>query len=280
MAGFFGLFNYEKEGPGIDKNAPKKHGFIVFFETFFRNFWKFIPINLVYCLLNIPVITNGFANVGITHVARNTARDKHSFGLSDFFDTIKKNKKQALIAGVINSVVYILMIINLVFYWFYTKDFVQSIGFGFVMAIFFLFTVMNYYLWTLIITFDFKLKQAYMNSFRFVFVNLKYNLLCFFVLTLICAVGIALLFIFPNYFFAILPIEIILYMIIYPAFKALLVQFCTFPSIKKYIIDPYYEEHPDEDIEKRHDLGLKTQADIIAEQTEEDDEDSDVIFND
>ena len=23
MAGFFGLFNYEKEGPGISKNAPK-----------------------------------------------------------------------------------------------------------------------------------------------------------------------------------------------------------------------------------------------------------------
>ena len=33
MAGFFGLFNYEKEGPGISKNAPKKKGFIVFFET-------------------------------------------------------------------------------------------------------------------------------------------------------------------------------------------------------------------------------------------------------
>ena len=281
MAGFFGLFNYEKEGPGIDKNAPKKHGFIIFFETFFRNFWKFIPINLVYCLLNIPVITNGFANVGITHVARNTARDKHSFGLSDFFDTIKKNKKQALIAGIINSVVYTLMIINLVFYWFFTKGFVQSVGFGFVMAIFFLFSVMNYYLWTLIITFDFKLKQAYMNSFRFVFVNLKYNLLCFFIIALVFVAAIALLVIFPNFFFAILPIEIILYMTIFPAFKALLVQFCTFHSIKKYIIDPYYEEHPDEDIEKRHDLGLKTQADEIAEETAaEDDEDSDVIFAD
>ena len=62
----------------------------------------------------------------------------------------------------------------------------------------------------------------------------------------------------------------------------MLIQFCTFPSIKKYIIDPYYEKHPDADIEKRHDLGLKTQADILAEQqAEEDDEDdSDVIFND
>ena len=24
MAGFFGLFNYDKVGPGISKNAPKK----------------------------------------------------------------------------------------------------------------------------------------------------------------------------------------------------------------------------------------------------------------
>ena len=61
MAGFFGLFNYEKEGPGISKNAPKKKTFIVFFETFFRNFWKFITINLVYDLISVPVLTNGLA---------------------------------------------------------------------------------------------------------------------------------------------------------------------------------------------------------------------------
>mgnify|MGYP002513426451 CR=1 FL=1 len=94
MAGFFGLFNYEKEGPGISKNAPKKKTFIVFFETFFRNFWKFITINLVYVIISLPQITSGLASAGFTHVARNTARDKHSFGLSDFFDTIKKNWKQ------------------------------------------------------------------------------------------------------------------------------------------------------------------------------------------
>ncbi len=282
MAGLFGLFNYEKEGPGIDKNAPKKHGFIVFFETFFRNFWKFITVNIVYCILCVPVITNGFANVGITHVARNTARDKHSFGLSDFFDTIKKNKKQAFIAGLINTFVYAIMLMNLGFYWFYAKNIMQSIGIGFVMAVFFIFTVMNYYLWTLIITFNYTLKQAYMNSFRFVFINLKYNLLCFFASILVIVAAVAILFVFPNYFLFISTIEFLLYIAIYPCFKALLVQFCTFHSIKKYIIDPYYAEHPDEDIQKRHDLGIKTQAEILAEQAEndDDDEDSDVIFND
>lgn len=277
MAGLFGLFNYEKEGPGIDKNAPKKHGFILFFETFFRNIWKFIPINLVYCLICAPIITNGFANVGLTNVARNTARDKHSFGLSDFFETIKKNKKQGLIAGIINSFVYILMAINFGFYLFYTDGIMQSIGFGFVLAVLFVFTVMNYFLWTLIITFNFTLKQAYMNSFRFVFVNLKKNLLCFFVNVLIFGAAVAILFLSGSFLFMALSIEMILFVILYPGFNALLVQFCTFPSIKKYIIDPYYEEHPDEDLQKRHDLGL----DVIEEQTEEFDEDeSDVIFED
>ncbi len=281
MAGFFGLFNYEKEGPGISKNAPKKHGFIVFFETFFRNFWKFITINLVYSLISLPLFTNGLANVGITHVARNTARDKHSFGLSDFFDTIKKNKKQALIAGIINTLVYLLMGANAFFYWFYIKGIMQSIGIGFIISIFFIFTVMCYYLWTLIITFNYTLKQAYMNSFRFVFVNLKYNLLCFFATALVIAAGVALLFIFPSYFFMILPIEFLLYIAVFPCFKALLVQFCTFHSIKKFIIDPYYEEHPDEDLDKRHDLGLDPVVEeATTEEDGEDEEDSDVIFED
>jgi hypothetical protein len=37
MAGFLGFNNYQKEGPGISKDAPKKKTFIVFFEMFFYN---------------------------------------------------------------------------------------------------------------------------------------------------------------------------------------------------------------------------------------------------
>ena len=32
MAGLFGsFFNYDKEGPGVEKDAPEKKGFIIFF---------------------------------------------------------------------------------------------------------------------------------------------------------------------------------------------------------------------------------------------------------
>ena len=105
MAGFFGLFNYEKEGPGVEKNAPKKKRFIEFFEIYFKNFWKLCINSIWYWLLTILGITSGFAAAGMTNLTRNMAVDTHSFGTSDFFSTIKKNWKQSLAAGIINTLI-------------------------------------------------------------------------------------------------------------------------------------------------------------------------------
>ncbi len=284
MAGLFGLFNYEKEGPGISKDAPKKKGFVVFFEMFFRNFWKFITINLVYSIISLPILTNGMANVGITNVARNTARDKHSFGISDFFETIRKNLKQSIIAGIINTVIYGFLIFDL---WFFSasEGTFGIVGTGITLALLVTFTMMNYYLWTLIITFKFTLKQVYKNSFKFVFINFKYSFLCLFVNVLIFALNVAIIFMVSKFWIFALLIELACFILVYPAFNALLVQFCTFPSIKKYIIDPYYAQHPDEDIEKRKSLGLEVEENkpkVVENSSDEEIEEDDdgVIFSD
>lgn len=285
MAGFFGLFNYDKEGPGVPKNGPKKKTFVVFFETFFRNFWKFIPINVVYWLVSVPILTNGMANVGLTHVARNTARNKHSFGLSDFFETIKKNLKQALVVGIINVVVLALLIFDL---WFFgnMKGGFGVVGNGIAMAILATWLMMNFYMWTLIFTFDFTVKQIFSISFKLTFLNFKYSFLCLIINILIFGLG----FILPVFWLRkislyVVMIEALLLFCVYPAFNALLIQFCTFPSIKKFIIDPYYKAHPDADIEKRKSLGLEieeVQTPEKSQPTEEDDDEDDdgVIFAD
>ena len=282
MAGFFGLFNYEKEGPGISKNAPKKKTFIVFFETFFRNFWKFVVINLVYGIISLPVITNGLAAAGITNVTRNIARDKHSFGTSDFLETVKKNWKQALPAGIINTLIYIILSFDIYFFYTSTEGIMSTVGLGISLCMLFIFTVMQYYIWTLIITFKFSLKQVYKNSFKFVFINMKMNLLCFFAILLVYAVNIALVFLLQSFFLPVITFELLLYILLFPSFRYLLVQYCTFPSIKKYIIDPYYAEHPDEDIEKRQNLGIeiekKTEPKPEGEEGEE--EEPENVFED
>ena len=287
MAGIFGLFDYNKEGPGISKDAPKKKTFIVFFETFFRNFWKFTMINLVYWIISIPFFTKGMANVGITHIARNTARDKHSFGFSDFFETIKKNFKQSLIAGIINTILYALLIFDVVFFY-NVKGIYGVIGTGIALAMLVVFTLINYYLWTLIITFDYTLKQAYTNSFKLAFINFKNSFLILLVNILLVAISIGFLFITGSAWKYILTFELFIAAFAYPAFNALLIQYCIFPCIKKYIIDPYYAEHPDADIEKRQSLGLEIE--IQDEENEEEvlfddelievEEDNGVIFDD
>lgn len=276
MAGFFGLFNYEKEGPGISKNAPKKKTFFIFFETFFRNFWKFITINLVYCIMCIPVVTNGLAAVGLTNVTRNTARDKHSFGLSDFFETIKKNWRQALPAGIINVVVYLLLIFDIYYFSALESDIFSAIGTGILLSLFFIFTIMNFYIWTLMITFNFSLKQLYKNSFKFVFLNFKKNLICFFVPLLILGIFVGMIFLLSNFFLIVLLIEIMILLITFPGFQFLLTQYCVFPAIQKFIIDPYYRDHPNEDIEKRRSLGLE----VEEEKKTEEELEEEIVFED
>ena len=256
MAGLFGFFDPTKEGPGISKNAPKKKAFFVFFETFFRNFFKFFSINLIYILVSAPIITHGMAHAGITNVTRNIARDKHSFGLSDFFETIKKNWKQSLAVGIINTIVTVLICFAV---WFYNESYKQTaqtlsfLGLVLSLSVAAVFAIMNFYIYTLMITFDFSIKTLYKNSWLFATLGIKHNLIITGTLAVIFVLAYILLVL--NFRIG-LTIIIVVGAFIYPSFSAFLIQFNVFPEIKKYIIDPYYKEHPDEDIEKRRDLGL------------------------
>ncbi len=257
MSGLFGFLDFTREGPGIRKDGPKKKAFFVFWETYLRNFWRFFSINLVYFVTTLPIITSGLACAGITNVTRNIARDKHSFGISDFFETIKKNWKQALAVGIINTVVTALIVFCI---WFYNESYVQTqqnislAGLIISLLLFVTFGIIKFYIYTLMITFDFSIKSLYVNSFKFVLLNLWKNLFCGVCILLMYGLYVFIALMFTN--IRVWLIELIIMIATLPAFKHLLIQFLTFGSIKKHIIDPYYEQHPDADIEKRRNLGL------------------------
>lgn len=273
MANIFSFINFDKEGPGIEKNAPKKKTFIVFFETFFRNFFKFVNLNLVYSIISLPIITNGIANAGLTNVTRNIARDKHSFGLSDFFETIKKNLLQSVIVGIINTLITMFFLFD-IWYFYNVEGIASSIGLGITISFLFIFTCMNFYIWTLMITFSFSVKALYKNSFKFVFLNMKKNIICFLGIVLVYGIYLLIPYVIGKYWLMALTVELLVYIATFPCFKLLMVQYCAFPAIKKYIIDPYYKEHPFDDIQKRKDLGLEIEEEkaLEEESTEETEE--------
>ena len=113
---------------------------------------------------------------------------------------------------------------------------------------------MKYYLWPQIVLFQLPITKLYKNAFLFVFLNFRNNLLVGLV-SVACygvAVGLLLLLTFPMT----VALVTLVAVCIFPGFKLLLVQYCIFPSIKTHLIDPYYAEHPDEDIEMRKRMDL------------------------
>lgn len=61
-----GLFNgYLKEGPGVEKDAPEKHRFFLFFELFGRKFSKLILLNIMYFVTLVPLIIGAFSTFAI-----------------------------------------------------------------------------------------------------------------------------------------------------------------------------------------------------------------------
>ena len=284
MAGFFGMFDSTKPGPGVSKNAPKKKRFFLFWELYFRKFFKLIIANLLYALVSVPLVTQGLAQAGLTFVTRNYAREKHVFLPSDFFDTIKKNWKQAFITGILELIIGACLIFDILYAWDWMNagqslEVVPMLFFAFSFFALVIFCYARFYLYLQMITFKFSFKEVWKNSLLFAVVGFKENL----IISLVLLVIYALVFVLLEYFFwYVLGPLVILYVLFFPGFRSFLIQFTIFPLVKRAIIDPYYKEHPEEDLDKRHDLNLEVEDDtrtVDIDETEQPN-DPEVIFKD
>ena len=285
MAGLFGLFNYDKEGPGVAKNGPQKRPFVVFLEIWMRKFWGLALAGLLWALVNLPILTRGLADAGLTFISRNYSREKHAFIKEDFFESIKKNWKIALPIGIINTLVTGVLLYNIFYYllallpelallWNPKATVAQPATLGsfdyVIIAVtvmgYATFTWMKYYIPFLMITFKLTMKQIYKNAFLFACANLPVNLLISVVLILTYALlgGLVLLFAEGSFGMTILVLVALLMLSVVPGFRSLLIQFCIFPAIKRLIIDPYYKENPGADKQARLDLNLDVEDEVDA----------------
>jgi len=150
------FFNYDRPGPGVDKNAPKKKGVALFFELLGRNLSKLILANMLYFAVSIPVIilfyfislmflgnvmpeaigTAGFAQMsvlmtllvtifwgtgpvscGYTYILRNAAIEEHTFLASDFFEKSKEGFLHGLVFLIVDVVMLFTFATSLLTYW-------------------------------------------------------------------------------------------------------------------------------------------------------------------
>ncbi len=135
---------------------------------------------MIYLLLMVPCL--GIAGIGATglmYVLRNWARDQHSFVMSDFKDAIKGNWKQGLVIGLLNGLSLLLAFVSYVYYGQMASQ--SSVLFYipqvFVVLLIAIWWMSNMIIYTMMVTYNFNLRQLIRNSMIMVVARLPFSVL-------------------------------------------------------------------------------------------------------
>lgn len=271
---FFGLFgNFDKPGPGVSKDEPKKSAPVRFFEVLWRKLSKLVQLNLIFMIpflvvvalmvgifimpathlffqtallgvvdlyilyaMPVPLILLSPFTAGLAYVTRNFAREEHAFVWSDFWDAVKGNWKASLLNGVIVYVAYVVLSFSIFFYSNQmSSNWLFAIPFGICCMLGIMMLFAQYYIPVMIVTFDLKLRHIYKNAFIFSILGLLRNLM---ITAVLVAIIVGILFC-PGNFLAIPLMLLILFIF---SFISYLSSFATYSLIDKYLIQPFYKK--------------------------------------
>lgn len=268
-----GLFGrgFQKEGPGVSKDASQKRKFFLFFELYFRKFWKLIQLNMLYFIVNIlsvlaicvmlmslsiqqePGVIDGVAliaygvlvlsgiilgpsTVAMCYVLRNYSNERHSFLMSDFFEHFKKNFKQAIPVGILSTIIPALFIFAIMYY--SSIEGVMGIILLSVTAFCILIVASAFlYIYPVMVTFDLKLKDIIKNSIILALANFPVNIFVLIVDALILWGVTGYLSVY---------LVAVLCMFILPATLGFINVFSVWGAIDKYLM-PKKEDAEDEE---------------------------------
>lgn len=189
----------------------------------------------VFALLTLLVIfTFGIANTGATYVLRGFVRGEPVYLLSDFVHAVKKNLRQAIILGFLDSLFIFALAYGLMTYYINAGTYIMNVMFVAELLILLVYLTMRFYMYILLVTFDLSTFKILKNSFIFAVVGYKRNILAW--------IAIILVLIFSFYIFFTLPfLGIALPFIITLAALMFVGTYAAYPVIKQYMIDPYYK---------------------------------------
>lgn len=190
--------------------------------------WSYILLAIA-CL---TLFTFGFSNVGMAYMLRNYTREEPC-DFKDYFITIKKNWRQALVLGFIDGVIITSIVLNLYLLLFGQGPSALLAVMGTAAGAIYL--MMRNYFYVIMLTFNLSIPKIVKNSLIFAFVNVKRNLAGFFG-SLICWISTAAFVFFATPLGALILLGVIF------AFTSFIGIYCAYPAIKQYMIDPIIEE--------------------------------------
>jgi len=196
---------------------------------------------IVFFVLGALILfTIGPVTCGLTRILRNIVKGEPVFFFQDFFSTIKKNLRQAIIVGFLDGVFLMLIIYDIRFFKIQVEyggsTFVNGLMFWISIFIALCYLIMRMYIYPMLITFRLSIGKILKNSFIFTFLGFGRNLLAL----LGCAIVILL-----NLMIAVIyvPLGIMIPIIVTFGIILFIMTYAAWPKIDEIMIKPYY--YPD-----------------------------------
>ena len=186
------------------------------------------------------ILTFGISTVGLIYNMRNVCKSEPVDTWHDFFGAIKKNFKQGIVIGIADALIILLLVYDIIAYGANSDNsFMMLVLYYASIAFAGIYYIMRFYIYLQLVTCKMTIGKIYKNSFLLTALGIKRNLVALFASI---AFGIAFLYLY----FMLPSFSIILFTIFVFAFFTYVGVYCAYPVVDKYVIEPYYEDHPEE----------------------------------
>ena len=182
----------------------------------------------------LSIFTFGLSNVGAAYCIRGYNRGDPVFLVTDFFATIKRNWKQGLIVGFCDILLSFILIFDFLF-WNGQSGFMNGIFMYFSLFLCVLYFIMRFYIYTITITFDLSVYKIFKDAFLLTFLGIKRNLLGLLGIFVLLALSFYLCILY-------IPVGVMMPIILTLALAMFIAGYASYPVIKKYMIDPFYQD--------------------------------------
>jgi len=194
-----------------------------------------MPTTATYVFFGLTLLTFftfGLVNLASVYVMRNIVKGDPSMFLSDVKYAIKRNWKQGMLLGILDLLFIGIIIYDLLIFRLSTGSF-YSFLFGIMVVVAMLYSMMRYYMYIMLVTFDLSLWKIIKNAFIFSMLGFKRNIVAFLASLAVWALDYLLL----NVFF---PLGVILPVMFLVSLTGFMGVYAAYPKVKEIMIDPYY----------------------------------------
>ena len=196
-------------------------------------------IIIIACALFL-FITFGWQNVGAAYLTRELVRGRPVFVISDYFYAIKRNFKQGFLLGILDFIVSAILIFDFIYFFNTGGNFMLDLMFWGICGVGFIYILMRFYIYLILINFDLPIKKILKNALIFTALGFKRNILATLWIVIVGVINIALCLVLLP---ANIIVPLILPLVYFAAFALFTTTYAAYPVIKKYMIDPYYDEN-------------------------------------